>query len=55
MVLMDAVLRQRARMGAPCKTLGPLGHGEGTAAKRLAVPWWGIHGGPMKHGGIEWD
>ena len=39
MVLMDAVLRQRARMGAPCQTLGELGHGQGTAAKRLAVPW----------------
>ena len=25
MVLIDAVLRQRARMAAPCKTLGELG------------------------------
>ena len=38
MVLMDAVLRQRARVAAPCRTLGDLGHGEGTTAKRLATP-----------------
>ena len=38
MVLMDAVLRQRARVAAPCRTLGDLGHGKGTTAKRLATP-----------------
>ena len=39
MVLMDAVLRQRARTGAPCRTLGELGQGAGKAARSLAVPW----------------
>ena len=31
MVLIDAVLRQRARMAAPCKTLGELGQCGGHA------------------------
>ena len=45
MVLMDAVLRQRARTGAPCRTLGELGHGAGKTARSLAVPWLqGLHG-----------
>ncbi|CAJ1342135.1 unnamed protein product [Effrenium voratum] len=38
MVLMDAVLRQRARSGAVCKTLGELGAGEGKAARAVAEP-----------------
>lgn len=37
MVLMDAVLRQRARTGAPCRTLGELGHGAGKTARSLAA------------------
>ena len=36
MVLMDAALRQRARTATACRTLGDLGHGSGTTARRLA-------------------